>query len=864
MSTEIDLDDFIEAHIVRTGNAGIGIFNEKVLILLDPYMSLKNIDSVKAFIDERGQQKKKTALFTHGHYDHGLRPCELEILYERGFTIGIPKELKALHHKRVLSRRSRQLHNLFERYETAGRLRWLADGTDFNEGEVTITAIQSAHATVSIKDYAFPLMQGLRRIPGLIEHITQPEGNTLAFLIEINNKRILHLGSCAIDKKNPITGNIDILALPLSDKPLDNPEKDQDYLSERHILSAIKPRITIPIHDDPIDKVMEPKDAVDFTLAVHESSPTKILTPLYQKGQENVMDKEICCKNWRWLFDYIESADNLASGLQGKAAIKKILERLVDNPRYLIRDPSNPSLFYPVEEKHITDGRYWHSNEFSLQLFDNAAKIIGGYRPLLQAGIIAGYRMMDSAQPRRFPFIRLLSTKGSLKIVSVVNNSMNHTKIPRAESYKKGHSKIKLNYKRKFRAHVSEHVCDWNAGIYIAMGKFTAAHDIRVTEIECLTKGGKDCVFDISWTHFSFWRRFLIFLHSLADPNYIKDRDLDNLELNDLITRQEGIIQERTGQYKQQKEMAEKFLSELQAAYSELKQTQDELIRQQVAKAQREKELQTEKAMSGGLAHEGRNALMPAAIQIRRLMDYQEKQSAFDILSSKSGSLLNHIIKIENEYGLPQESINKEIIPIFREINDLIKDINKMTEEISTGVGKGLGLIDLFRSYSKTQEMTRGEESIDVSKIANKLGETYKKRLSESGITYTVKLIDTVPVITGDYLHIESIIKNIFLNALDALEKAEEKKIDITISKIIKDDIPYLRITVADTGEGIPVDQYEKIFQAFYTTKAAKGTGLGLSIVKRLVEIYEGSITFESQVGKGTTFSIELKIDSGR
>ncbi|MFH1127626.1 MAG: hypothetical protein V1718_05955, partial [archaeon] len=147
---------------------------------------------------------------------------------------------------------------------------------------------------------------------------------------------------------------------------------------------------------------------------------------------------------------------------------------------------------------------------------------------------------------------------------------------------------------------------------------------------------------------------------------------------------------------------------ELNSAYQTLKQTQDELIHQEVAKAQREKELQTEKAMSGGLAHEGRNALMPAAIQIRRLMEYQEKQSAFDILSSKSGSLLNQIMKIENEFNIPQELVNKEIIPIFRDINDLIKDIDKTTEEISTGVGKGLGLIDLFRTYSKTQEMTRG------------------------------------------------------------------------------------------------------------------------------------------------------------
>lgn len=127
-----------------------------------------------------------------------------------------------------------------------------------------------------------------------------------------------------------------------------------------------------------------------------------------------------------------------------------------------------------------------------------------------------------------------------------------------------------------------------------------------------------------------------------------------------------------------------------------------------------------------------------------------------------------------------------------------------------------------------------------------------------------MRVIDTEPNITGDYLHIESIVKNLFLNALDALEKAEQKRIDITISKIVKDDIPYLRITITDTGDGIPAEQYDKIFQAFYTTKSAKGTGLGLSIVKRLVEIYEGSIAFDSEVGRGTTFSIELKMNISR
>ncbi len=305
-------------------------------------------------------------------------------------------------------------------------------------------------------------------------------------------------------------------------------------------------------------------------------------------------------------------------------------------------------------------------------------------------------------------------------------------------------------------------------------------------------------------------------------------------------------------------EMVQERTAELNTAYQTLKDTQEELVKEEVAKAEREKELHMEKAMSGGLAHEGRNALMPAAIQLRRLMEYQEQQSAFDLLSGKSGSLLQQIIKLENEYNLPQEKINQEIIPIFREINDVIKDINNTTQEISMGVGKGLGLIDLFRTYSKTQEMTRGIDQVDVEKIARDLGETYKKRLTESGITYTVNVIDKDPTITGDYLHIESIIKNLVLNAKDALEKAEQKQITVTIARVFKAAVPYLRIEVSDTGEGIPEDQRKKIFQAFYTTKSAKGTGLGLSIVKRMVEIYEGSIDIQSEVGKGAKFILDL------
>ena len=75
-----------------------------------------------------------------------------------------------------------------------------------------------------------------------------------------------------------------------------------------------------------------------------------------------------------------------------------------------------------------------------------------------------------------------------------------------------------------------------------------------------------------------------------------------------------------------------------------------------------------------------------------------------------------------------------------------------------------------------------------------------------------------------------------------------------------------VRLTVADTGHGIPQEVIKKIFDPFFTTKEfGKGTGLGLTVVKGIIEEHQGSIAVDSQEGMGTTFTILLPMaDSKR
>jgi signal transduction histidine kinase len=73
-----------------------------------------------------------------------------------------------------------------------------------------------------------------------------------------------------------------------------------------------------------------------------------------------------------------------------------------------------------------------------------------------------------------------------------------------------------------------------------------------------------------------------------------------------------------------------------------------------------------------------------------------------------------------------------------------------------------------------------------------------------------------------------------------------------------------VEIAVEDNGAGIPREMMDKIFDPFFTTKEpGKGTGLGLSVSQRIVQIFDGSISVESEPGKGTTFRVTLPAAEG-
>ncbi|MGD6932800.1 MAG: ATP-binding protein [Candidatus Bathyarchaeia archaeon] len=100
---------------------------------------------------------------------------------------------------------------------------------------------------------------------------------------------------------------------------------------------------------------------------------------------------------------------------------------------------------------------------------------------------------------------------------------------------------------------------------------------------------------------------------------------------------------------------------------------------------------------------------------------------------------------------------------------------------------------------------------------------------------------------------LKRILQNLSTNAIQAMPEGGK----LTVYASPNRKTGKIEITVKDTGVGISKEVQEKMFTPLVTTKA-KGQGLGLAVVKRLTEALNGSLTFESQEGKGTTFTIYL------
>ena len=180
----------------------------------------------------------------------------------------------------------------------------------------------------------------------------------------------------------------------------------------------------------------------------------------------------------------------------------------------------------------------------------------------------------------------------------------------------------------------------------------------------------------------------------------------------------------------------------------------------------------------------------------------------------------------------------------------------KILEKITKQTFRASEIVNSLLSFSRTGSNEFSQVAMNAT-IEETLS-LVEPQLRKAGVRVVARLDHELPAVKGVANRLQQVLLNLFLNARDAMPRGGA--LEVTSSAAVDAaGAPIVRITVSDSGPGIPRDKLGKIFDPFFTTKSAKGgTGLGLAVSYGIIQEHHGALRAESVVGRGARFTIEL------
>lgn len=241
---------------------------------------------------------------------------------------------------------------------------------------------------------------------------------------------------------------------------------------------------------------------------------------------------------------------------------------------------------------------------------------------------------------------------------------------------------------------------------------------------------------------------------------------------------------------------------------------------------------------------------MTAELEKSKELEAQLQQAEKSAVIGRLGSAIAHEIRNPLNYiNLTLDHLRSKFTP---EDPQRRETFERLTSQLKAEVARINQQISDFLNYSRPAKADL--KPIDVRSVIDDSLRIIEAQASENGIKVGVVEHENVPKILGDPEFLRSVFNNLLINAMQAMEKSGGH---LNIKIMPGENNGFVRIDVADTGNGIPEENLSKIFEPYFSTKET-GTGLGLAIVQKIVDIHHGSIGVESKPGEGTIFSVNI------
>ncbi|HSF59656.1 MAG TPA: sensor histidine kinase [Candidatus Binatia bacterium] len=188
--------------------------------------------------------------------------------------------------------------------------------------------------------------------------------------------------------------------------------------------------------------------------------------------------------------------------------------------------------------------------------------------------------------------------------------------------------------------------------------------------------------------------------------------------------------------------------------------------------------------------------------------------------------------------------------PAVDEVRDILADIRNDDKRASE-------VIRRMRNLLQKHDLT--PKSIEINEAVEEVLKLISTGVSARKVAIKFERTAGLPRVWCDPVHFQQVVLNLVLNGMEAMAGLLEEKRQVVV-RTGPGDNGTVKIAVADSGPGIPVDSLPKLFEHFFTTKK-DGMGMGLSIARTIVEAHHGQIWAENNSGSGATFYFTVPVD---
>jgi len=236
----------------------------------------------------------------------------------------------------------------------------------------------------------------------------------------------------------------------------------------------------------------------------------------------------------------------------------------------------------------------------------------------------------------------------------------------------------------------------------------------------------------------------------------------------------------------------------------------------------------------------------------------RKRAQSYIVQSAKRDTFESLVQGLAHELNNPLNFIYANLEPLRETVHQIkegkasgetMADVDKILDTMEEGVTRARGLVDRFRDFPT--DAVEPKESVDLNQLVDKTVEMLAPKWR--GRLQMHRRFGDVPAVAGYPLQLGQIFTNVIANACEATPEGG------SVTVATNSGATGVKVSVKDTGGGIPKDQVARIFDPFFTTKQqGEGMGLGLAITLQLIKNHKGSVEVKSEVGKGTEFLISL------